>query len=130
MVYSTQVKGGTYASKVFSYNFGVNTSQFGEPVSGGQCLLGLTALDLYFYRATSFTSSTSFLFTFNGSQVLDISHSYTYEIRMQVLCSGYSKQCPNSYMDSITNQCQVCRYDCLTCLSASTCHTCNPSAFR
>jgi len=88
--YSSQVITGSYASKMFSSNFGVSTSYYGEPVSGGYCLFGLNAIDIYFYRFTNYTKSTSFLFTFNGSQVSDITFSYAYEIRMRVLCVGYS----------------------------------------
>ena len=128
--YSSQVITGSYASKMFSSNFGVSTSYYGEPVSGGYCLFGLNAIDIYFYRFTNYTKSTSFLFTFNGSQVSDITFSYAYEIRMRVLCVGYSQVCPYSPLDSATNKCITCRYDCLTCISTTACLSCNPSTYR
>jgi hypothetical protein len=66
---------GDEVAKNFTYNMGVPYYRFGQPKDGGYCLFGLQDMQLYFYRDTAFTLSSSFEFTYFGNEVSDVTFS-------------------------------------------------------
>ena len=79
---------GSSASKIFSSNFGVDTANYGWPSSGKLCLQGLSYVGLYFYRGSSNSLSSSFLFSLNETEITDIKYNYLSKFKLNVACFG------------------------------------------
>ena len=85
---------GGNVAKTFISNFGVSVVDFGEPVSGAHCLLGLNNIDLFFYRNAAVNSNpVSFTFTFSNQTVSDIPYSNAYGLTMHMGCFGFLGIC-------------------------------------
>lgn len=69
--YSTQ---GGQKNPTFDYNFGINTTNFGMAGSS-YCLYGFGLISLYSRQPTS-TKYSSYIFQYNGTQILGISINY------------------------------------------------------
>lgn len=95
VVYSSTSQEGNVLNRRFGYNFGINASTFGYE-SSGYCLQGLTIIDLSYYSDQ--TSFSSFLFSYSGSQVSDISTSSAWGVLLTTRCYGF---CP--YVPSLPN---------------------------
>ena len=89
-MYKNTAKDGSNGYQ-FTPNFGVDTSKYGETISGKNCLFGIQTLDLYFFRSRIYTNKTSFLFEISDNQVQDINSSYAYEVKVQIVCLGGGK---------------------------------------
>ena len=77
VMYKNIAKDGSNG-RIFTPNFGVDTANYGEPVSGKHCIMGIQALDLYFFRSSIHTNESSFMFDIVDNQVSDIWSSYAY----------------------------------------------------
>lgn len=109
-----------------TYNFGIDSNSFGSSVSG-HCFHGMYVIDMYVYSNSTPTSYSSFLFTYNNSEVSGLTWSDIWGCRIMTVCYG---QCPANHFFNST-QCVACSSAypyCLKC-TASECSVCQSGGF-
>ena len=138
---------GTQWSKHFEKNLGVDSALFGSPSNSQRCFSGIQNINLFFSNR-----STSFMFAYNQSQIVDIASTQVYGAQIKTFClascaigeyfnGSVCLDCPTNFTGSqclcqpLTyvngSSCLSCHFSCYTCRNSlvDSCTSCDKETY-